>query len=170
MASALMTGCFSPLCYFQPYLSVILLKNTFLCADCLSSAVRMWHVDIPPTSCPDKCLINAWSTFLNSVVLNGEASDVRGVFFAPRLAFSVNCRGLCASAAVEWGQKPFTTAQGGCCIDTYSVSWKQYAVSTKHYHSASHPSSKKVNYLFSLFYSWISRSTERWRELEENRQ
>jgi len=86
-------------------------------------------------------------------MLNGEASEVRGVFLARWLAFPANSWVLCASAAMEWGQKPFTTAQGGCCIDACGVSRKQYMMSTKHYHSASRLSGKKVNYLFFLFYS-----------------
>lgn len=62
------------------------------------------------------CLINTWSTFLHSIMLTEEASEVRPVFLALQLTFPVNFWGLCASAAMEWGQKPFTTEQGAAAL------------------------------------------------------
>lgn len=49
-------------------------------------------------------------------MLSEEASEARGVFLALQLTFPANCWGPCASAAMERGQKPFTTAQGAAAL------------------------------------------------------
>lgn len=49
-------------------------------------------------------------------MLSEEASEVRGVFLALQLTFPVNWWGFCSFAATEWGQKPFTTAQGAAAL------------------------------------------------------
>lgn len=49
-------------------------------------------------------------------MLSEEASEARGVFLALQLTFPANSWGPCASAAMERGQKPFTTAQGAAAL------------------------------------------------------